>query len=291
MTLETQNENQYILNISCDCRIGTLARISEFLTHNELHITELQQYEEADTGRLFARIGFKGSSSTSPSLPLLREEFQLVAASEQMAWTMFDADQKLRVVVMVSEMDHCLADLIYRTKTNDLKMEIMAVVSNHMDLHDYVIGQNIRYIHLPITPESKESQEAKLVDILTRTKSELVILARYMQIFSDNLCMRLRGHAINIHHSFLPAFKGANPYHQAHTRGVKLIGATAHYVTSELDEGPIIEQELLRVRHDDLPEKLIQAGRDIERRALSTAVRLHIERRIFLNSEKTVIFK
>jgi formyltetrahydrofolate deformylase len=201
-----------------------------------------------------------------------------------------DAEKKQRVMILVSKFDHCLVDLLYRNRTGELKMDITAVVSNHPDLRSLVESQGLRYVHIPVTAETKAAQEDKLMDLVQETHSELVVLARYMQVLSDDLCRRLRGQAINIHHSFLPGFKGAKPYHQAHARGVKLTGATAHYVTADLDEGPIIEQVVRRVDHTYTPEKLAAAGRDSECRALATAVRLHVEHRVFLNDSKTVIF-
>jgi formyltetrahydrofolate deformylase len=201
-----------------------------------------------------------------------------------------DAEKKQRVMILVSKFDHCLVDLLYRNRTGELKMEITAVVSNHPDLRSLVEAQGLRYVHIPVTADTKAAQEDKLMELVHETQSELVVLARYMQVLSDDLCRRLRGQAINIHHSFLPGFKGAKPYHQAHARGVKLTGATAHYVTADLDEGPIIEQVVQRVDHTYTPEKLAAAGRDSECRALATAVRLHVERRVFLNDSKTVIF-
>jgi formyltetrahydrofolate deformylase len=208
-----------------------------------------------------------------------------------MEWSIHDAEKKPRVLLMVSKFDHCLVDLLYRQRTGVLKMDISAVVSNHPDFKTLVEAQGIPFILLPVTPETKAQQENRLMEIVGETNSELVVLARYMQVLSNDLCRRLRGRAINIHHSFLPGFKGAKPYHQAHERGVKLTGATAHYVTADLDEGPIIEQIVERVDHTYTPEKLAAAGRDSECRALAAAVRFHIERRVFLNGSRTVVFR
>jgi formyltetrahydrofolate deformylase len=270
--------------------MGTVARVSGFLASRSCYITDMQQFDDVITGRFFTRISFYGQPDSTPALEPLRTEFQEVATIEAMEWSIVDAEKRPRVLIMVSKFDHCLVDLLYRNRTGELKMEIAAVVSNHPDLRSLVEAQGLRYVHLPVTADTKAAQEDKLVALVEETQSDLVVLARYMQVLSDNLCRRLRGHAINIHHSFLPGFKGAKPYHQAHARGVKLTGATAHYVTADLDEGPIIEQVVQRVDHTFTPEKLAAAGRDSECRALATAVRLHVERRVFLNDSKTVIF-
>jgi len=290
MTVHLEGKPHYILTATCDSRMGTVARVSGFLASRKCYITDMQQFDDVMTGRFFTRISFYGNPGTTPELAELREQFQEVAKAEEMEWAIYDAEKKPRVLIMVSKFDHCLVDLLYRNRTGELKMEITAVVSNHPDLTSLVEAQGIRYVHIPVTADTKAAQEDKLMELVQETKSELVVLARYMQVLSDDLCRRLRGQAINIHHSFLPGFKGAKPYHQAHARGVKLTGATAHYVTADLDEGPIIEQVVQRVSHTYTPEKLAAVGRDSECRALATAVRLHVERRVFLNSSKTVIF-
>jgi formyltetrahydrofolate deformylase len=290
MTVHLEGKPHYILTATCDSRMGTVARVSGFLASRKCYITDMQQFDDVITGRFFTRISFYGEPGSTPDLSELREQFQTVAKAEEMEWAIYDADKKPRVLIMVSKFDHCLVDLLYRNRTGELKMEITAVVSNHPDLKSLVEAQGLRYMHIPVTADTKAAQEDKLMELVEETQSELVVLARYMQVLSDNLCRRLRGHAINIHHSFLPGFKGAKPYHQAHARGVKLTGATAHYVTADLDEGPIIEQVVQRVSHTYTPEKLAAVGRDSECRALATAVRLHVERRVFLNDSKTVIF-
>ncbi len=290
MNVPLDGKPHYILNATCASRLGTVARVSSFLALRQCYITDMHQFDDVLTGRFFTRVSFYGDPGTTPALEELRAQFSKVAELETMEWSIFDAEQKPRVLVMVSKFDHCLVDLMYRNRTGELKMEISAVVSNHLDLKPLVEAQGLKYIHLPVTPENKSTQENRLMEVVEETRSELVVLARYMQVLSDDLCRRLRGQAINIHHSFLPGFKGAKPYHQAHARGVKLTGATAHYVTADLDEGPIIEQVVQRVDHTYTPEKLAAAGRDSECRALATAVRLHIERRVFLNASKTVIF-
>ena len=290
MTINLEGKPHYILTASCPNRLGTVARLSTFLALRKCYITDMHQFDDVATGRFFTRISFYADPYESPDLAGLRDQFAKVGDLEQMEWAIFDAEKRPRVLIMVSKFDHCLVDLFYRNRTGELNMEITAVVSNHPDLEPLAKAQGVPYIHLPVSQATKPVQEARLMEIFGETNSELIILARYMQVLSDDLCRRLRGQAINIHHSFLPGFKGAKPYHQAHERGVKLTGATAHYVTRDLDEGPIIEQIVQRVDHGYNPEKLAAAGRDSECRALATAVRLHIERRIFLNDGKTVIF-
>jgi formyltetrahydrofolate deformylase len=290
MSIPLEGKPHYILTASCDSRMGTVARVSGFLASHACYITDMQQFDDVLTGRFFTRISFYGNPGNTPELDALRTQFQEVATLEAMEWAIVNAEQKPRVLIMVSKFDHCLVDLLYRHRTGELKMDITAVVSNHPDLRQWVEAQGVRYVHIPVTADTKAAQEDKLMALVEETRSELVVLARYMQVLSDDLCRRLRGQAINIHHSFLPGFKGAKPYHQAHARGVKLTGATAHYVTADLDEGPIIEQVVQRVDHTYTPDKLAAAGRDSECRALATAVRLHVERRVFLNGSKTVIF-
>jgi formyltetrahydrofolate deformylase len=291
MNVPLEGKPHYILNATCESRLGTVAAVSGFLASRQCYITEMQQFDDVISGRFFVRITFYGDPDKTPPLAGLRDEFTQVAQREEMEWAIYDAEKKPRVLIMVSKFDHCLDDLLYRHRTGELKMDITAVVSNHPDLRQLVEGHQIPYIHLPVTPATKSQQENRLMEIVGETNSDLVVLARYMQVLSDDLCRRLRGRAMNIHHSFLPGFKGAKPYHQAHERGVKLTGATAHYVTADLDEGPIIEQIVERVDHTFTPEKLAAAGRDSECRALSAAVRFHIEHRVFLNGGRTVVFR
>jgi formyltetrahydrofolate deformylase len=291
MHVPIEGKPHYVLNATCDSRLGTVAAVSTFLASRQCYITEMQQFDDVLSGRFFVRINFYGDPVKTPSLADLREQFQSVSTREQMEWAIYDGEKKPRVLIMVSKFDHCLDDLLYRTRTGELKMEITAVVSNHPDLRGLVESQNIPYIHLPVTPDTKAQQEKRLMEIVEETSSDLVILARYMQVLSDDLCRQLRGRAMNIHHSLLPGFKGAKPYHQAHERGVKLTGATAHYVTADLDEGPIIEQIVERVDHTYTPDKLAAAGRDSECRALASAVKFHIEHRVFLNGSRTVVFR
>lgn len=291
MHVPLEGKPHYVLNATCDSRLGTVAAVSGFLASRQCYITEMQQFDDVLSGRFFVRVNFFGEPGKTPSLADLREQFQSVSTREQMEWAIYDGEKKPRVLIMVSKFDHCLDDLLYRTRTGELKMEITAVVSNHPDLRALVESQNIPYIHLPVTPATKAQQEARLMEIVEETSSDLVILARYMQVLSDDLCRQLRGRAMNIHHSLLPGFKGAKPYHQAHERGVKLTGATAHYVTADLDEGPIIEQIVERVDHTYTPDMLAAAGRDSECRALASAVKFHIEHRVFLNGSRTVVFR
>ncbi|MCX7227343.1 MAG: formyltetrahydrofolate deformylase [Burkholderiales bacterium] len=291
MNVPLEGKPHYILNATCDSRMGTVAAVSGFLASRKCYITDMQQFDDVLTGRFFVRVSFYGDPVETPELEALKAEFLEVAEREDMEWAIHDGEKKPRVLIMVSKFDHCLNDLLYRHRTGELKMDITTVISNHPDLRPMVEGHNIPFVCLPVTPETKAGREQQLLDIVSATNSELVVLARYMQVLSNDLCRSLRGRAMNIHHSFLPGFKGAKPYHQAHARGVKLTGATAHYVTADLDEGPIIEQIVERVDHTFTPEKLAAAGRDSECRALASAVKFHIERRVFLNGSKTVVFR
>jgi formyltetrahydrofolate deformylase len=284
-------EHPYILTASCPSRMGTTAAITGFLAARRFYLLEMHQFDDTLSQRFFVRITFCGVQGERVDLVRLRSEFAAVADAEEMDWRIHDSHERTRVLIMVSNFDHCLEDLLYRHRTGELPMDITAVVSNHVTLQPTAARHNVPFFHLPMTPETKPAQERRLLELVDSTRTELVVLARYMQILSDELCARLRGRAINIHHSFLPGFKGAKPYHQAYDRGVKVIGATAHYVTHDLDEGPIIEQIVERVDHGYTPEMLVAAGRDSERRALSAAVRYAIEHRVFLNGGRTVVFK
>ncbi len=281
----------YTLTATCASRMGTTAAVTGFLAAHRLYIMEMQQFDDILTQRFFVRVVFCGVSGEALELARLRHEFLEVANAEQMQWAIHDGAHRSRVLIMVSKLDHCLEDLLYRRRTGELKMDVSAIVSNHPDMRAIAAQNGIDYHHLPVTADTKASQESRLLELIDTTHTEWVILARYMQIFSDDLAKRLQGRVVNIHHSFLPGFKGAKPYHQAHSRGVKLIGATAHFVTGDLDEGPIIEQIVARVDHSYTPDMLAAAGRDSERRALSTAVRLLLEHRVFLDEHKTVVFK
>jgi formyltetrahydrofolate deformylase len=289
--MEFNTAHPYVLTASCTSRMGTTARVTGFIAGHRLYIMEMQQFDDVLTRRFFVRVTFCGVAGDAVDLAKLREDFVAIANAEQMHWAIHDGAHRTRVMIMVSKLDHCLEDLLYRHRIGELPMEVSAIVSNHPDMRRIADQHRIPYHHLPVTADTKTDQEARLLELIGTTGTELVVLARYMQIFSDGLCQRLRGRAVNIHHSFLPGFKGAKPYHQAHARGVKLIGATAHYVTGDLDEGPIIEQIVERVDHSFTPDMLTAAGRDSERRALSTAVRLLLEHRVFLDENKTVVFK
>ncbi|MDX9699837.1 MAG: formyltetrahydrofolate deformylase [Rhodocyclaceae bacterium] len=291
MSAMTEGKNIYVLRATCGGAIGTVARISGFLAQRRCYIMEMSQFDDVLTDRFYARTVFSTTPGETPSFEQLKAEFAVTAAEENMQWDMHDTTIRPRVLLMVSKFDHCLNDLLYRHRTGELKMDITAIVSNHPDLRPLAEWHRVPYHLLPVTPDNKAEQEARLLELVEETGTELVVLARYMQILSESLCESLAGRAINIHHSFLPGFKGAKPYHQAHERGVKLIGATAHYVTSDLDEGPIIEQVVERVDHTYRPEQLVAVGRDTECLALARAVRYHVEHRVFLNGNKTVVFR
>jgi len=278
-----------ILTISCTDVPGIVARVSGTLFEQGANVLEAQQFDDQETGRFFMRVVFDPGEK---SAEMLRDAIAPVAQQYDMDWNLRDTAQKRRVVMMVSKFDHCLGDLLYRARIGELPMEVVAILGNHPKeaLSISLIG-DIPYYHLPITKDTKPQQEAEVKRIVTETGAELVVLARYMQILSDDLAKFLSGRCINIHHSFLPSFKGAKPYHQAHARGVKMIGATGHYVTADLDEGPIIHQDVETVTHADRPDDLVRKGRDIERRVLAEAVRLHLEDRALLNGNKTVVFK
>ncbi|WP_260463993.1 formyltetrahydrofolate deformylase [Burkholderia sp. Bp8963] len=283
--------SNYILTISCPATSGIVAAVTSQLAASNCYISELAQYDDEVSGTFFMRAVFRFNAGASGNVEQLQRDFGSVARDFSMQWQLKSAGDPMKVLLMVSKFDHCLSDLLYRFRKGELRMQITAVVSNHLDLRPMAEREGIRFIYLPITPDTKARQEAELLRIVDETDTELVVLARYMQILSNDLCERLSGRAINIHHSFLPGFKGAKPYHQAFERGVKLIGATAHYVTSDLDEGPIIEQEVQRVDHVLQPDDLVSIGRDTETVALSRAVKYHTEHRVFLNQSRTVIFK
>lgn len=289
MSNESTNK-EYILKVSCPARSGIVASITAFLAERGCYISEMSQYDDPESETFFTRCRFHVEAGAY-SLGDLKGEFEEIATKFSLDWKLVPADEPTKVLIMVSKFDHCLDDLMYRLHKGEINMEITAIVSNHKDLRPMVEREGIRFVHLPVTKENKREQEIALMEIVEETGTELVVLARYMQILSDNLCAELSGRAINIHHSFLPGFKGAKPYHQAHKRGVKLIGATSHYVTADLDEGPIIEQAVQIVDHTYSPEALVAVGRDTETVALAKAVKLHVEHRTFLDGNKTVVFK
>ncbi|CDR09021.1 formyltetrahydrofolate deformylase [Streptomyces iranensis] len=280
--------DQYILTLSCPDKQGIVHAVSSFLFMTGCNIEDSQQFGDRDTGLFFMRVAFRAVSPVK--VKDLRASFAAVGESFQMDWEIHRADEKMRILLMVSKFGHCLNDLLFRSRIGALPVEIAAVVSNHTDFQALVGSYGIPFHHIPVTKDNKREAEARLLDLVRAEHVELVVLARYMQVLSDDLCKELSGRIINIHHSFLPSFKGAKPYHQAHARGVKLIGATAHYVTADLDEGPIIEQEVERVGHGLTPDQLVAVGRDVECQALARAVKWHSERRVLLNGHRTVVF-
>ncbi len=280
--------DQYVLTLACPDKPGIVHAVSSYLFMTGGNIEDSQQFGDHDTGLFFMRVHF--SADAPVNVDKLRASFAAIGDSFQMDWQINRADEKMRIVLMVSKFGHCLNDLLFRASTGALPVEVAAVVSNHTDFAELVGSYDIPFHHIPVTKDTKADAEARLLQIVREEKVELVVLARYMQVLSDDLCKQLSGRIINIHHSFLPSFKGAKPYHQAHTRGVKLIGATAHYVTADLDEGPIIEQEVERVGHGVTPEGLVAVGRDVECQALARAVKWHAERRILMNGRRTVVF-
>ena len=282
--------NRFVLTLSCTDRPGIVGAVGTFLATHRCNILESAQFGDAETQRFMMRVSFERLDG-APVPDALREAFAQVAAGYAMQWALHDASVRPRVLILVSKFDHCLNDLLYRYRVGALAMDPVAIVSNHRDTYRLAASHDVPFHHLPVTPESRAAQEAKLWTLIEETGTELVVLARYMQILSNDLCRRLEGRAINIHHSFLPSFKGARPYHQAYARGVKLIGATAHYVTSDLDEGPIIEQEVARVDYMMDAEAMAALGRDVECVALARAVKYHVEHRVFLNGGKTVVFR
>jgi formyltetrahydrofolate deformylase len=282
----------YILNLSCPDRPGIVHAVSGFLFERQGNILAAAQYaddkDDDATGLFFMRVSF---SCSGLSFAALKDELSVLASDFGMRWSLHQASQPMKTVIMVSKEGHCLNDLLFRWKSGLLKLDIRAIVSNHREFYQLAASYNVPFHHIPVTAATKAEAEARQYEIIQAEGAELVVLARYMQILSDDLCRNLAGRAINIHHSFLPSFKGAKPYHQAHARGVKLIGATAHYVTSDLDEGPIIEQDVARADHSKTVEDLTATGRDTESQVLARAVKWHSEHRVLLNGHKTVIFK
>jgi formyltetrahydrofolate deformylase len=281
---------EFVVTITCPDRPGIVHAVTGFLVEHGGNILESQQYDDRDTGRFFMRMSFE-IADTIVTAEDLRAEFAAIAAAYSMDFQLWDARAPYRTLLMVSGHLHCLNDLLFRHSTGSLQIDIPLIVSNHLDAEPLAKAYGIDYVHIPVTPDTKEAAEAQLLDLVEKHDVHLVVLARYMQVLSDDLCRQLSGRVINIHHSFLPSFKGAKPYHQAHDRGVKLIGATAHYVTADLDEGPIIEQDVIRVDHGDTRDQLVAAGRDVEAQVLSRAVRWHSESRVLLNGSRTVVFR
>jgi formyltetrahydrofolate deformylase len=277
---------EYVLTLSCPDRPGVVAAVAGLLAERGCNITESQQFGDREAQRFFMRVQVAAPQAEDE----IRAAFAALAPEFGMVFQVRDVARRPRVLIMVSRFGHCLNDLLYRVRSGALDIEVVAVVSNHPDLRPLTQTHGIDYHHLPVTPDTKARQEAEVLALVEHYQVDLVVLARYMQVLSEELCQKLAGRAINIHHSFLPSFKGARPYHQAHDRGVKLIGATAHYVTSDLDEGPIIEQEVARVNHSHSPADLVAIGRDVECVALARAVKWHAEQRVLLDGHKTVVF-
>lgn len=281
----------HILTLRCEDRPGLVAAVAAFLAANHCNIRSSHQFEDGDTGLFFMRVHYELLEG-SGDLATLRQRFAQIAEAHGMEWTMRDTRHRTRVALMVSKFDHCLGDLLYRYRIGELPMDVVAILSNHpREALNLTLLGDIPYHYLPVVQNSKAEQEARVKAIIVETGAELVVLARYMQILSDDLAAFLSGRCINIHHSFLPGFKGAKPYHQAHRRGVKMIGATAHYVTADLDEGPIIHQDVEPITHADTPEELVRKGRDIERRVLATAVQYHLADRVFVSGARTIVFQ
>lgn len=278
----------YILTLSCPDRVGIVHRISGLLLAHDGNIIDAQQFGDRQSGQFFLRVHF---SLPEPSIETLKDEMAKAGDEFAMRWQINAAATKARLMILVSKQGHCLNDLLFRVHSGQLNAQVAAVVSNHQDFAGLAQSYNIPFHYLPVTPETKTEQEQAIIDLVQTLEIDLVVLARYMQILSGSLCEQLQGRAINIHHSFLPSFKGAKPYYQAHTRGVKLIGATAHYVTADLDEGPIIEQDIERVDHAMSVADLTRVGSDVESLVLARAVKGHIEHRILLNGNRTVVFR
>ena len=278
----------YVLTLSCPDRLGLVHAVSGFLLERAGNIEEAAQFNDHDTGLFFMRVQFACSSHSHEQL---QADLAVLADTLQLQWKLHATAQPMRTVLLVSQQGHCLNDLLFRWKSGVLPLDIRAIISNHRDFYQLAASYNIPFHHIPVTAATKAQAEARQLDIIEGEGAELVVLARYMQILSNDLCQKLAGRAINIHHSFLPSFKGAKPYYQAHDRGVKLIGATGHYVTADLDEGPIIEQDVARVDHSMTVEDLTALGRDTESQVLARAVKWHSEHRVLLNGHKTVIFK
>lgn len=279
-----------ILTFSCPNRPGIVATVSTTLFESGANILDAQQFDDTETGNFFMRVVFDAAEAPI-DLAKLRARFEEIATTLAMKWSLRSSDDLKRVFVLVSRFDHCLVDLLYRWRSGELPMEIVGIGANYpREAYAHLDFGDIPFHFLPVTKQTKLEQETQIWELVRKSRCDLVVLARYMQILSDGLAVKLQGRCINIHHSFLPGFKGAKPYHQAHERGVKLIGATAHYVTGALDEGPIIEQDVETITHRDTPDDLIRKGRDIERRVLARALANHLQDRVLLNRNKTIVF-
>ena len=278
----------YVLTVSCKSTRGIVAAITGYLADEGCYITDSSQFDDLETGLFFMRLTF--ISQEGATLDKLKAGFEAVKTRFGMEADILDPEHRMKVLLMVSRFGHCLNDLLYRWKIGALPIEIVGVVSNHFDYQKVVVNHDIPFHHIPVTKANKPQAEARIMDVVEQTGTELIVLARYMQILSDQMCSKMSGRIINIHHSFLPSFKGANPYKQAYERGVKLIGATAHYVTADLDEGPIIEQDIARITHAQSAEDYVSIGRDVESQVLARAVHAHIHHRTFINGNRTVVF-
>ena len=281
-------KKEYILNLSCIDQVGIVAAVTGSMAEMGLFVLELSQFSDPSTEKFFMRIHFETTKDVTEEA--IAENFSHVSEKFKMSWDLHDTHFRPKVLLMVSKHSHCLNDLLHRWSNGNLPIEITAVVSNHEDLKKMCSWYEVPFHYLPVTSETKKEQEKKLFQLVEKEGVDLIVLARYMQILSDDLCQKMSGKIINIHHSFLPSFKGAKPYHQAYDRGVKIIGATAHYVTADLDEGPIIDQETTRVRHDQSPKELVRMGQDVECQVLARAVKWHVEQRVIINNHKTVVF-
>ncbi len=279
---------QFVLALSCPDRPGIVAAVSTYLFNQGCNILDAQQFDAPQASSFFMRVVFEGDAA---AVEALQQGFSPIAENFAMNWRLHSRDERKRVMILVSKFDHCIADLLYRWRIGELNMDVSAIVANHpRETYAHLDIGDTPFHHLPVTKQTRMEQETRLWELIRETGTDVIVLARYMQILSDGLSAKLAGRCINIHHSFLPGFKGANPYTQAFERGVKLIGATAHYVTTDLDEGPIIEQDVERISHRDTPDDLVRKGRDIERRVLARALRCHLEDRVMLNGRKTVVF-
>ena len=279
-----------VLTLSCPDVPGIVFAVSQFLVEHGCNIAQSQQFGDHESSTFFMRVQFESTDGGRLNIEALRSAFEPTAARFAMSWRLVDATERVRVLIMVSTYGHCLNDLLFRSSVGGLNIDVVAIVSNHRMFEPLADNYGILFRCIPITPDTKPQAEAELLETIRDLRVDLVVLARYMQVLSNDLCKELEGRAINIHHSMLPSFKGAKPYHQAHARGVKLIGATAHYVTAELDEGPIIEQEVARVDHSMTADEVTALGRDVECQALARAVRWHTESRVLLNGHRTVVF-
>ncbi|MBP1876587.1 Formyltetrahydrofolate deformylase [Ensifer sp. M14] len=278
----------YVLTVTCKSTRGIVAAITGYLAEKGCYITDSSQFDDLQTGLFFMRLTF--ISQEGAKIEELREGFAPVVKRFDMTCEIRDSEERMKVVLMVSRFGHCLNDLLYRWKIGALPIDIVAVISNHFDYQKVVVNHDIPFHHIKVTKDNKPQAEARMLEIVEQTDADLVVLARYMQVLSDQLCKKMSGRIINIHHSFLPSFKGANPYKQAYERGVKLIGATAHYVTEDLDEGPIIEQDIARITHAQSAEDYVSIGRDVESQVLARAVHAHIHHRCFINGNRVVVF-